>query len=72
MKLAEALLYRADAQKAIAQLKQRIARVAKVQEGDIPTEDPAKLLEELRLATIEMTKWIQSVNRTNSATSYND
>lgn len=72
MKLAEALLYRADSQKAIAQLKQRIARVAKVQEGDIPTEDPTNLLEELRLATIEMTKWIQSVNRTNSATSYND
>ncbi|MCR8659704.1 DIP1984 family protein [Paenibacillus endoradicis] len=72
MKLAEALLYRADAQKKIAQLKQRLERVIKVQEGEQPSEDPVILLEELKLATIDMTLWIQRVNRTNAITAYND
>ena len=72
MKLAEALLYRADAQKKIAQLKQRLERVIKVQEGEQPSEDPAILLEELKLSTIDMTQWIQRVNRTNALTAYND
>jgi len=72
LKLAEALLYRADAQKKIAQLKQRLERVIKVQEGEQPSEDPAILLEELKLATIDMTVWIQRVNRTNALTAFND
>lgn len=72
MKLAEALLYRADAQKKIAQLKQRLERVIKVQEGELPSEDPAVLLEELKQSTIDMTLWIQRVNRTNALTAYND
>jgi len=72
VKLAEALLYRADAQKKIAQLKQRLERVIKVQEGEQPSEDPAILLEELKLSTIDMTQWIQRVNRTNALTAYND
>ena len=36
MKLAEALIQRADCQKRIAQLRQRLTRSAKVQEGEQP------------------------------------
>ena len=43
MKLAEALNLRADLQKRIAQLKERLANNVKVQEGDSPAEDPKAL-----------------------------
>lgn len=47
MKLAEALMLRADYQRRIGHLKQRLLRNAKVQEGDEPGEIPAVLLEEI-------------------------
>ena len=43
MKLAEALILRADCQKRIAQLKSRLLTNAKVQEGDKPAEAPQEL-----------------------------
>ena len=46
MKLAEALMLRADYQKRAEQLKQRLNQNAKVQEGDTPAENPADLLAE--------------------------
>lgn len=68
MKLAEALVLRADAQKRFEQLQERIIRNAKVQAGDAPAEDPTGLLSELEQAAVEMTGLIQKINRTNSAT----
>ena len=47
MKLAEALILRADIQKRIEQLKSRLADNAKVQEGEKPSEEPKALLAEL-------------------------
>ncbi len=47
MKLAEALLERADAQRRYAQVEERARRFAKVQEGEAPAENPAALLAEL-------------------------
>ena len=47
MKLAEALILRADLQKRIAQLSARLKDSAKVQEGDEPTEDLKALFAEL-------------------------
>jgi hypothetical protein len=44
MKLAEALLRRADMQKKLASLKSRIAENVKVQDGDTPSENPNELL----------------------------
>ena len=44
MKLAEALLLRADLQKRIEQIESRLLRNAKVQEGETPAEDPQALL----------------------------
>ena len=44
MKLAEALLIRADQKKKILSLRERIAQNALAQEGDAPREDIAKLI----------------------------
>ncbi|MEM8557071.1 MAG: hypothetical protein AAGG50_04525, partial [Bacteroidota bacterium] len=38
MKLAEALILRADLQKRLAQLRQRVMQNVKTQEGDAPAE----------------------------------
>jgi hypothetical protein len=67
MKLAEALIARADAQKRIEQLNQRIQRNAKVQAGDAPAENPRALLEELDRLAATLTRLIQQINRTNLA-----
>lgn len=68
MKLAEALIWRADAKKRLEQLKQRLLRNAKVQEGDAPAEEPAALLAEHARLADEFMQIIQRINRTNSAT----
>lgn len=68
MKLAEALIQRADCQKKIAQLRQRLNRSAKVQEGEQPPENPQELLVELENALADLTALIQRINRTNSNT----
>lgn len=47
MKLAEALIDRADLQKRAAQLEERINRNLLVQEGETPAENPQQLLSEL-------------------------
>ena len=70
MKLAEALILRADGQKRFEQLKQRVVRSAKVQEGDEPPENPQELLAELERLATELVDLIQRINRTNAATEY--
>ena len=71
MKLAEALILRADCQKKISQLRSRLSRCAKVQEGEQPPEDPQVLLGELSGAIAQLTTLIQRINRTNANTSFN-
>ncbi len=68
MKLAEALMLRADMKKRIEQLKQRLMRNAKVQEGEKPAEDPQSLLDEVEKLSEELVNLIQKINKTNSAT----
>ncbi|MCD0161136.1 hypothetical protein IHN63_07420, partial [Deinococcus sp. 6YEL10] len=46
MKLAEALIERADLQKRAAQLEERLVKNLLVQEGEAPAEDPQALLRE--------------------------
>lgn len=70
MKLAEALVLRADAQRKVAQLKQRLERVVKVQEGEEPVEQPSFLFEELNRTLEELTSWVKKINKTNSLTSF--
>jgi hypothetical protein len=72
MKLAEALILRADCQKRFEQLKARILRNAKVQEGDRPAENPQELVAELERVTRELADLVRRINRTNSATQFQD
>lgn len=68
MKLSEALIVRADCQKRIEQLRQRLIRSARVQEGEQPPENPSALLAELETTLRELTDLIQRINKTNSLT----
>ncbi|MEA2524950.1 MAG: hypothetical protein QOF73_2177 [Thermomicrobiales bacterium] len=68
MRLAEALILRADAQKRIEQLKQRLLRNAKVQEGDAPAENPGDLIQEFERVAVDLIRLIQQINRTNVVT----
>lgn len=72
MKLAEALVLRADHQQRIAQLRARLQRNAKVQEGERPAEEPVALLSEFDALTSELIQLIRRINITNSATLVGD
>lgn len=72
MKLAEALILRADHKKRLELLRERLSRVVKVQEGDLPAEDPADLLGEVDRTVTELTGFIRRINRTNMAVQLDD
>jgi len=72
MKLAEALILRADCQKRFEQLKARLLRSAKVQEGEDPAENPAELLVELEHVSNELIGLVKQINKTNSTTTFAD
>jgi hypothetical protein len=65
LKLAEALVQRADAQRRLKTLKERMLRVAKVQEGDQPAEEPTALIEEYEKFAGALEDLIRRINRTN-------
>jgi hypothetical protein len=66
MKLAEALVLRSDHQKRLEQLKARLQRNAKVQEGDNPAEDPEQLIVEYESVAAELMQLIARINLTNT------
>lgn len=72
MKLAEALIQRADLQKRIAQLESRMKQNAKVQEGDEPSENIEELLPQYDVLMDELEQLIIKINKTNNATAFND
>ena len=65
MKLAEALQERADLNRRIQQLQQRLGNNAVVQEGEAPAEDPAALLRELDGCAENLERLIARINLTN-------
>ena len=65
MKLAEALNLRADLQKRVAQLRERLNNNVKVQEGDQPAEAPADLFAELESVTLQLKDLVYRINKTN-------
>lgn len=68
MKIGEALINRADAQKRVQQLRERLTLNAKVQKGEKPAEDPDALLQELDRTLNRLKTLIQQINKTNSLT----
>ena len=72
LKLAEALITRADYQKRIQQLKSRISVNVKTQEGEEPAENPNVLLSELDDIMKELTSLIKRINKTNCTIQYDE
>ena len=68
MKLAEALQERADLNRRIQQLQQRLGNNAIVQEKEKPIEDPKNLLVELDRCVAELEDIIARINLTNCRT----
>ena len=65
MKLAEALSIRADLQKRVAQLKERIKESAKGQEGDEPCDNVEELYKELDDGLVQLEDLVYRINITN-------
>ena len=66
MKLAEALIERADLQCRLEQLKQRLNQNAQYQEGEEPAESPEALLAEYRQAATKLEQLIVKINLANN------
>jgi hypothetical protein len=71
MKLAEALSIRADLQKRIAGLKERLKNSSKVQEGDVPVEETKELWIEVNNSLKHLEDLIYRINVTNMHTVHN-
>ena len=67
MKLAEALIERADLQRHLAQLQARLLQNAQYQEGESPAEDPVALLDEYRRANEALHRLIVQITLPTSA-----
>ena len=68
IKLAEALVLRADTQKRIEQLRVRLRQSALVQEGEAPPENPQELLAEMDALLARLMDLVARINRTNLGT----
>lgn len=68
MKLAEALLLRADRNRTAEQLRGRIGVSARYQEGEQPPEDARELIRICSAVLDELEQLIRLINRTNSLT----
>lgn len=64
MKLAEALAERSDCQVRLEDLRKRVVRSARVQEGEKPAEDSEALLQETETLHSRLLELIMSINRT--------
>ena len=60
MKLAEALLLRADLQKRVSSIRERIQQNARIQEGDTPEEDPQVLFSMLDKSLKKLTAYLSN------------
>ena len=72
MKLAEALSIRAELQRKVSQLKNRIKDSAKIQEGDVPAESVEELFAELGDCLSQLEELVFRINRTNMQTMHGD
>ncbi|WP_026879506.1 DIP1984 family protein [Ignatzschineria larvae] len=72
MTLGEALNIRADLQKRIAQLNERLLENVKVQEGDTPALDPIEVRKELFIAIDQLGHLVGRINQTNNETPFSE
>lgn len=67
MRLAEALILRADLKQRIGSLIKRLGENVLVQEGSRPAEEPALLLQALRNTLAEQEELVRRINLTNAS-----
>ena len=72
MKLAEALAERSDCQVRLEELRKRLARSARVQEGETPPENTQELLAEVERVFARLEELVMAINRTNAKTPYDE
>jgi len=72
MKLAEALIERAELQRENARLLERIKNNSMGQEGDAPAEDPNELIQQYERNMARLLTLVRNINATNSATDFGD
>lgn len=72
MKLAEALILRADLQKRVEQIRNRLRNNILIQEGEKPSEEPEVLFQEFIKTQKELTEIIKRINKTNNTTKFNE
>jgi len=72
MKLAEALIERAELQRENAKLLERIKDNSIIQDGDEPAEDPNELIEQYERNMDRFLTLVKSINTTNSKTDFGD
>ncbi len=72
MKLAEALSVRADINRQLQELRERIIRNATYQEGDTPAESPDQLLLESDVLFNDYMELVVRINRTNNSIKLDD
>jgi hypothetical protein len=72
MKIAEALMLRADYQNKTYELKTRIINNVKVQEGEECLEKPSELLKELDKVLEELESLVKRINKTNSLVMFDE
>ena len=66
MKLSEALAERSELTRKLNELRERIIRNAKFQEGEKPAENPSALIEEYLKVSLESSELIVRINNTNN------
>ena len=66
MKLAEALIHRADLQRRLTELNQRLQQNAQYQEGEMPAELPEELLAEYRQTADALEQRVVQINQANN------
>ncbi len=72
MKLSEALAERSELTRKLQELRERIVRNAKYQDGGKPAEDPTELLKVFLATSVECSDLIVRINSTNNSISLLD
>ena len=72
MKLAEALAERSDCQNRIEEIRKRLIRSARVQEGEQAVEDTTELLAQTDRIFARLLELVSAINRTNSKTAFDN
>lgn len=72
MKLAEALAERSDCQNRMEEIRKRLIRSARVQEGEQAAEDTTELLAQSDRIFARLLELVSAINRTNSKTAFDD